>query len=676
MKYRDPKKSGCSQTEVCSPCHLEKGVRPGCFAFDEDLHQSCNDGVGALRKLRSSVDPVAIDDAMPEPLLFATLLTSYMFDIGGTDGGSYRVNRKRQVTLLSRPKGVSSRLYFVCARKVCGPIYVERFLKILGRSAKVPANDQNHDAVDRLLRQSETAPEKTAPEKKEPGEFTRTFFAGADSSSSGAPAPFMATSHQQVSHSQIPDPQIPESQRATKISQPQSPGQGAVSSGPGDFTKLFGGFDGATPEPPSVAARESQPLFATNDLKPTPSARTEVPPVASPQPGLPGEFTQTFGMMGTVPEDAGTQDSGRFTRVFEIENLANPQIPMASEPPSEAFSSAPAFGQPASPPIQQFPPAPAYDAGARVQSSGPDSLSKLFGNPLTPPASNLANSAELARTAESGQFTQLFNASSLRAEPVVEKTAAPSGFTQLFSTVEPSAPSVHPGLHSSSGDSTKIFDGGAPAKSDLWMERPKQETIGGLGANPPFGSAMTFPSSPSGTSSSEQATNIFAFGSQGSGSLGVADGKSEFTRVISGSAFQSSPHGTEPPAQGGALGSPAANQQPSAMPPQFQPPAMQMPSWSMPSVPVPAPASMSYPPAHPQPPQHAANLPAWAVPPAPQIPGVSMPSLQPPALSASPPPQPQPANKWAAYLPLIIGLNVLVVLAIVLILIFAMGPKH
>lgn len=138
---------------------------------------------------------------------------------------------------------------------------------------------------------------------------------------------------------------------------------------------------------------------------------------------------------------------------------------------------------------------------------------------------------------------------------------------------------------------------------------------------------------------------------------------SDFTRVVHSSEVRQALEKPTFPAP-----SPSATGPQGAMPaiPQVQPPVLQYQPPQMPQYPPPQMPG--------QPPmQYSVPMPqAYApqVPMAPQIPSVQMPGFQPPAA-----PQPPPASagaKWAAYLPILIVINILFMVAVLLILFFAL----
>jgi hypothetical protein len=158
-----------------------------------------------------------------------------------------------------------------------------------------------------------------------------------------------------------------------------------------------------------------------------------------------------------------------------------------------------------------------------------------------------------------------------------------------------------------------------------------------------------------------KATRLFSF-DQPTVDPGVpAGGPSAFTRIINSSAQRSATERVESPV-------PAVNNPLPQTPPAASVPVpVFAPQWSAPSVPAP----QLYPPAIPQ--QPPMPMPAvapvqWPQPPA--LPAVALPSAQPPQI---PPAEQPPQPAWMAYLPLIIGLNVLLFLTAIIILIVAMS---
>lgn len=141
-------------------------------------------------------------------------------------------------------------------------------------------------------------------------------------------------------------------------------------------------------------------------------------------------------------------------------------------------------------------------------------------------------------------------------------------------------------------------------------------------------------------------------------------GPSAFTRVIDSSALRSATENAEGH-------SAAANNSPPATPALASPPAM--PSWpvaNMPSSPIYPPVYVPQQPVSVQMPMPAVAPVAW--PQTPSFPAVNTSSLPQPQLQAS---QPTMEQRWIAYLPLIIGLNVLLFLTSIFILIFALTSR-
>ncbi len=234
--------------------------------------------------------------------------------------------------------------------------------------------------------------------------------------------------------------------------------------------------------------------------------------------------------------------------------------------------------------------------------------------------------------------------------PFVSSTPQPDTFDRFFHNeiepVPPSASSYSEGFRSTGLVSPPPSD---PSTSMLpeptgYLEKPN----GSIGAGSNTGPA------------SQKATHLFSLPTPISEPVVSSAGPSAFTRVINSSAqradeekpVSTAPAASNPPPQP-ALASAAA---PFAAP--------QWPAGTLPS-------PQMYP--LPYPPQPAAPMP--------QIPAASWPQAPAPPAVAPPPvtqPQMQPGEQlpqpgWIAYMPLIVGLNVLLLLTAILILVFALA---
>jgi hypothetical protein len=202
-----------------------------------------------------------------------------------------------------------------------------------------------------------------APESTAPGEFTRMFRAPA------APA--------------TPAPPAPAPADAPERAEPAGPGVGGTTSGPGEFTKIFGavspGEVSAQREDSVVSLPAPQPVSRSGP--PMPPAETVPPTRQAPVPSKePGEFTRTFGSPNAPREAPPTEQSftpgpvapppktgpGEFTRVFGPpsrgpetpresfgDSLRRPPVPQTDDYLSRLG------GSPApSPPSYQSPPSP------------------------------------------------------------------------------------------------------------------------------------------------------------------------------------------------------------------------------------------------------------------------------------------------------------------------------
>ncbi len=143
----------------------------------------------------------------------------------------------------------------------------------------------------------------------------------------------------------------------------------------------------------------------------------------------------------------------------------------------------------------------------------------------------------------------------------------------------------------------------------------------------------------------------------------VRGAPSDFTRVVRSSEVRQA---LEKPASQPTSSSPGPQGIPPAIPQlqppvlQYQPPQMPQPEYAPPQMPAqpamlyPVPVPQVYSPQMPQPPQ---------------VPGLQMPGLQPPV---APQADASAGSKWVAYLPILIVINVLFMVAVLLILFFAL----
>lgn len=423
---------------------------------------------------------------------------------------------------------------------------------------------------------------------------------------------------------------------------PAAPSDPKVPKSPIPFTAQFGS------EGPLTSAGESARLssFAENfkSVQRTASSPASFASMFAPetsaqnQPAEPAaEITRVFDRStretGNTVAPPTARSSG-FTELFGSPQTAAPGPESKSTPVSTFESKAPGF-------TELFKPqAPAAQAMPTAQQP----LSPLSAQPGT------------------GRFTELFKSQPTSASD--PKPAAPtpfsgsgaSGFTELFKNpATPSQPAATPPVsptqaESGAGGFTQLFKGSvASPKPNPVSPKPAGELtrmISGsdLGAQPPSqGSPSVAPQG--------GATRLFTAGASAPAMAPLPAGPSEYTRIVSPRQLKDLQQAA-----------PAANNSAATPSPiQMAPPA------GVPAVPSPQFAT-------PQPPTVAAP---WQPP---QVQPVSPYGLQPPQVPSAPaafPPAPAAAapkaeSKLLTYLPLIIGLNVLFLIAVLLILLFAL----
>lgn len=466
---------------------------------------------------------------------------------------------------------------------------------------------------------------------------------------------------------------------AATVERPAWPANAAASAGSAEpavsFTKLFG----EAPSGPAAGALKSVPET------PTPAA------VASaPQPKKPMESFTAFFKVGSSASSSAPD--------AKPEPFAPRIDPTPAAPPPQAGGFTAFFGasksnpaaSEAAPPMFVSPtPAPAFRS-SEPQSS-PGGFTQLFGGPS-------AASAEVTgASVPQAQFT-----------PPASKESAPGSFTAMFSDAGSSRPSA--------ASAEPNFATAQPAKApgaftELFRRMPDLQASSSPATSEPVGA----PAAPAGRSRSDGFTAIF-----GVPSAPAPEPASPTTPVAPPASSTTPAPDLAPrldrPGTATQYGVPgAATPQPQAPPPAAGPSQYTMvrKGWTAPP-PAPSPAmptaSTAGPTAAPQMPG-AIPAPQWPapppIPPMPSVPQMAMPQaasaqpqapaypgFQPPAAPPGWPPQampPQPAmsappqipmaapqapgKSKPSYLPLIIILNALFVLAIVIVLIFVL-TKH
>lgn len=428
----------------------------------------------------------------------------------------------------------------------------------------------------------------------------------------------------------------------------------------GDFTRMLQALKTTDPtgaEPVSRPSEELAKVFRHVSMDEIPSAAgspsPEIPGQAVPaNPSAaasgarePGAFTQMFQSMNAPqaplrpPSAPGAPGPGEFTRVFSSMN---------AEPPADPATE---------PEVAPAPPPPS--------ASGPGDFSRMFqtlnsGSPAresAPPATQI----EKPQSAAPGAFTQSFFGTAPPARqpdsfrPLPPEPAQESG----FSFTQASPPSPEPSLPAQGGFTQLLqalnretaakapesilppppISSPAPAAGGFTqLLRSLSEQPASLSASPamappaPQPPVAPIPALPVVPSFTAQAVAPPVL-PRTPAPQPTPSGPGEFTRVISGSALRD------------LQASPAATPAPAAAPPA-------RPGWAPPPMPPPPAAAPPAPAPHFAPPAFA---------------------FQPPAAPA-PPPAPPPGI-LQKYLPLILIVNVFLMLAIVLILIFVLHHK-
>lgn len=376
-------------------------------------------------------------------------------------------------------------------------------------------------------------------------------------------------------------------------------------------------------------------------------------------PASGGSFTTMFGSNAAAQKQA-IEPQTEVTRVFE-RAATKSQVPQEAKP--DGFTEM--FGSVRPPAPESTTPSGTADL---FEGKTPD-FAELFKS-AAPTASTPAAQVPLSPLSAqpgTGRFTELFKNELPSAAPKPAPAPTPfsnsgaSGFTELFKgspiSAQPSAPPppTPPATESTPGGFTQLFKGSVPsARATPVPPKPAGELTqmisGGMASKPP-----------SAPSPGAGATRLFSGESGAAPAMApLPPGPSEYTRVVSPRQLRELQQAT--PAASSPAPSAATGQAPA------MPGAPQMPAWPIPgSAPAPQLASPPMPQGVPswQSPQvqvqPAAPL-AWQPPQAP--------ALIPPA--AAPTPAPKAESKILTYLPLIIGLNVLFLIAVLLILLFAL----
>ncbi len=422
-----------------------------------------------------------------------------------------------------------------------------------------------------------------------------------------------------------------------------------ASASPGDFTRMLQSL--ATPEEagPSGSSSVSQPsqelarAFSQFSFEkvpsPEPASRAEVP-------------TEPARPVSPLAEKSGAASPGSFTQMFSSMS-AEPAGPAAMAPPASAAQPLRASG-----------------------ASAPGEFTKMFQgaqgeNGFRESSMPAAPPPEPLRSTEPGAFTRMFSRDSLerapqqdplkslKAEPIPEKdfkfTAGPArpaepalpaqgGFTQLLQALnqEPAAKASEPLLPAAPLAAPTLTPAPAAGGFTQLLRTLSAEPVSPPQAAPSMAQSPVAPPAAPPMSAPPMVPPqvVPPMMPQTSAPPPVQSGPGEFTRIISGSALRDLQ---------GQNAVPAAQAPPVAAAPMGQP------GWPPVAIPQ-APAVPHAPPFVP---------PSFAFPPAP---------APPPAAAPVPPPAPAP-GALQKYMPLILVLNVFLMLAIVLILVFTLHHK-
>ena len=468
----------------------------------------------------------------------------------------------------------------------------------------------------------------------QPGAFTQQFFGGMAFPGDSVAAESLASAQEREKHSE--ERPIASSVSGARLGEPlagtplrDEPQEPALRN-PGDFTAQFFREINAPLEPP---AKTSNSFSAEGEVKLDPAN-------VAPTPGKPA--------VGAGDEDwARDKKPGSFTDQFMRD--FGPAIPRA-EP----------YADPAERP-------------AKIETG---EFTKLFRAPIVPAEESKSSTFEERpgeRKSSTGEFTRMFGRygpgaageagfPSAAGEPEAASTSV--GSTGLFGEQHVSdRPIGEDPYRATSASVGRVQDGGATQA--FAGRRESQEHPEAVPAHEPITGPVL---------SKEPILDSSHFNAVDGGATvlfhapaevpipGEAEqpaGPSDYTMFMNRDAVSALVSGSAegPPLSGATPAAPpAAVSSPALTPPVVAPPAM--PSYPAPAVPVAAPPA----------------IPSYQAPVAPAVPPPAMPAVAPPAVAAPSVSAPagQASGKPKSYLPLIIVLNVLFVLAVLLILYFVL----
>jgi hypothetical protein len=439
---------------------------------------------------------------------------------------------------------------------------------------------------------------------------------------------------------------------------------------PGSFTRSFMGSGTETepsvPEPapkspiPFTAQFGSSNVFSPAPESARPSSVSERVSGSSQPTASGGSFTKMFA--SEAPASQPSDPPLEVTRVFDRppREAMNSSLPQTSRSSgfTEMFGSTESAAPVSGPKQPAVTPAPFQ--------SNPGGFTELF-KPAPPAQATSAAQQPLSPLSAqpgTGRFTELFKGESISREappaaPTPFSSSGAGGFTEFFKTPSVSAqpaPTPPPTLtpaESAPGGFTQLFKGSVAPKPSPVSPKPAGELTQMIS-----GSGLTPAQSAESSSAAPQAgaTRLFTGGTDAPAMAPLPAGPSEYTRIVSPRQLKDLQSGA--PAMNNAASAASAGQMPgipsipgvTPMPaPQLTvPPVTSGAPWQAPQVQVQQPAPYTWQP--------------------PQVP--SVPTAFPPA--PAPPVAPKAESKILTYLPLIIGLNVLFLIAVLLILLFAL----
>ncbi|HEY3928416.1 MAG TPA: hypothetical protein VGL89_08580 [Candidatus Koribacter sp.] len=503
-------------------------------------------------------------------------------------------------------------------------------------------------------------------------EFTRTF---------GTPAQPQATTRPMAAmHTPLPtEPPKDEVRNILELFSggPQPPA--TQPSKPAEAKPAAQGFTQAFGMPPSTPIGEAASAPHPPTMQPTPS---------KPEPG--GEFTRTFGTAPATPIGEGHAAPGK--------------------PAADPFSQ-----------IVKSPPKKPGDPGAYTQLfkepklSGPDPalMGPGYRKPQPTPPTQKASPPEPPKPAPSpatpGEFTQMFQAGHSptpspdvkppSASPFANSSSDPHGeFTKMFQNARTGAPTPSPLAPPASSSPFERASSDAPGElTKLFSMRPMpapqtppQDPFAAFGTPPPAGSpesltqilsraAQTPPKGTPSLTPASPSPSPFNASPVGGGATHIFNqptaptpatpappsGPGEYTRIIAGGQVPPPPQGVPPaptPPQSAVPGA-LAGAMPQVSGPQFSGPQFSGPQVAGPQFGAPSMQAPSVQAPYVQPPSVQG--------PYMQAPQVAAPTFQAPPAAVPTPAAPEKKG-MSAYMPLIVILNVLVILAIVLVAYFAL----